>query len=102
MAQDNLASKEWRDTDALSFNADAQGSGNADSTESSPQGETENVDAPTQGLPELGVADDEEGQMDEMAKGPVEDVPGNLDGSTSEGGAEQELPVGERAHPSWE
>lgn len=95
MAQDNLAGKEWRDTDALSPNADAQENGNADSTESSPQGKAENVDTPTQGLPELGAADDEGGQMDEMAKDPVEDALSDLNGGAGENGAEQELPVGE-------
>lgn len=95
MAQDNLASKEWKDTDALSSNTDVQENGNADSTELSPQGETENVDTPTQGLPELGATDDEGSEMGEVAKDPVEDVPSDLDGSTGGSGAEQELPVGE-------
>lgn len=99
MAQDNLASKEWKDTDAFSPNANDQENGNADSTESSPQGEAENVDTPTQGLPELGAADDESSEMDEVAKDPVEDVPGKPDGDASENGAEQEFPMGQDTEP---
>lgn len=99
MAQDNLASKEWKDTDAFSPNADAQENGNADSAESSPQGEIESMDTPTQGLPELGATDDESSEMDEVAKDPVEDAPSKPDVDVSENGAEQELPMGQDAEP---
>lgn len=95
MAQDNLASKEWKDVDVIGSNADAREDGKANLPESSSQGKGESVDTPTQTLPELGGEDNENGEMDKVAKDPVEDRPLEPDGGVGEDGAATELPLGE-------
>lgn len=95
MAQDNLASKEWKDVDVIGSNADARENGKADSPESPSQRKGESVDTPTQTLPELGSEDDENSEMGEAAGDPVEDGPLIPDGLPSEDGTTEEPPMGE-------